>query len=126
MFFRVLKEKKVLKNYNVLDLTPVRMNEHIISDAGLVTILIPRYKSGIMNRLLEKQGRDKNFKLDLDDLGSVVWLGIDSEKKIRELCDILEEKFGDKAHPVEQRLVKFVSMLYQNELIRFKETAGIR
>ncbi len=122
MFFRVIKEKKVLKNYNVLDLTPVRINEHVLTDAGLVTILIPRYKSGFMNRMLEKQGRDKNFRLDLDELGSAVWLNIDSEKKIRELCDILEDKFGEKAHPVEQRLVKFISMLYQNELVRFRET----
>jgi hypothetical protein len=60
----------------------------------------------------------------LDELGSASWLAINGEKKVSEIADELEKKFGEKIHPVEERLTKFLSLLYNHKLILYKEIIG--
>jgi hypothetical protein len=47
-------------------------------------------------------------------------MSIDGTRKVREVGEKVKEKFGDKIEPRE-RLVKFVSMMFHNKIITFKE-----
>ncbi len=125
-FFKEIQEKKKLKGLNALELTPVRKQRELKRDGGLVTVLIPRFKWKPVHDLMVKNGRDPDFWLDLDEIGSEVWMSIDGKKKINEIGILLKEKFKENEKLLErvstdQNLVKFISMMYNNKIITFKE-----
>lgn len=125
-FFKEIQEKKKLKGLNALELTPVRKQRELKRDGELVTVLIPRFKWKPVHDLMVKNGRDPDFWLDLDEIGSEVWMSIDGKKKINEIGILLKEKFKENEKLLErvstdQNLVKFISMMYNNKIITFKE-----
>ncbi|KAB2908363.1 MAG: PqqD family protein [Ignavibacteriales bacterium] len=124
--FKDAKNRKKLKGIDALELTPVKMQRHITRDGNLITVLIPRFNWQPMHNLMVKNGRDPDFHLDLDEIGTEVWNTIDGEKKVSEIGKILKEKFKDNDTIIErvsndQSLVKFISMMFNNKLITFKE-----
>ena len=125
-FLKEARERKKLKGLNALELTPLRKQKHTTRDGGLITVLIPRFNWKPMHELMVKNGRDPDFWLDLDEIGSEVWVSIDGKRKVREIGVILKDKFQDNEKifervSTEQNLVKFVSMMYNNKIITFKE-----
>jgi len=125
-FLREIQERKKLKGVNALELTPLRKQKHTTREGGLITVLIPRFKWKPMHELMVKNGRDPDFWLDLDEIGSEVWMSIDGKLKVREIGEILKEKFQDNEKLIErvateQNLVKFISMMFNNKIITFKE-----
>jgi hypothetical protein len=115
------QRRKILKKTNFLDLTPVRMHTHALSEEGLVILLVPKFKNPKVAKFMIPPRRSDHFKIKLDELGSATWLEIDGERKIGEIADILTLKFGDKIQPVNERLSKFCTSLYDNRYIHFKE-----
>jgi exonuclease I len=85
-----------------------------------VVIIVPKFKSERMNRMILNK-RARNFKIHLDSLGSEVWLHIDGHTKVRDICNQLTEKLGDSIQPAEQRITKFLTMLYEARYISFLE-----
>lgn len=125
-FLKKAQERKKLKGLNALELTPVKKQRNIERDGGLITVLIPRFKWKPLHELMVKNGRDPDFWLDLDEIGSEVWMSIDGRLRVREIGDLLKEKFQDNEKLLErvstdQNLVKFISMMYNNKIITFKE-----
>ena len=59
--------------------------------------------------------------LHLDLPGSETWLQIDGVKTVHEICNELTTKLGDKIHPAEDRVTKFLSQLLKNKYISFPE-----
>lgn len=53
-------------------------------------------------------------KITLDEYGSWIFLQIDGEKNIKDIGDSLEEKFGDKVHPLYERLLLFLNHIEVN------------
>lgn len=49
--------------------------------------------------------------MHLDEMGSFVWPLIDGEKTILEIGKAVEERFGDEAKPLYERLVKYFQIL---------------
>jgi hypothetical protein len=117
---RKIINRKILKGRNALELTPVRVQSFETAENGIVTVLIPRFKWRFMHNYMEKNGRDPNFRLDLDETGSEVWKYIDGRRTISEIGEAVKVKLGEKIEP-EQRLVKFISMMYHHKIITFKE-----
>jgi len=116
--------RKILKTANYLDLTPVRnMNEEVDSN-NLVTVLIPKVTSKLAKKYFEPMLKSPIMKLKLDELGSASWLAINGKKKVSEIANELKEKFGEKVHPVEERVTKFLTVLYNQKLITFEEVKG--
>jgi len=125
-FLKEAQERKKLKGLNALELTPVKKQRETRRESGLVTVLIPRFKWKPVQDLMVKNGRDPDFWLDLDEIGSEVWLSIDGKKKVSEIGSLLQEKFKENEKILErvstdQNLVKFISMMYNNKIITFKE-----
>ncbi|MGK9477141.1 PqqD family protein [Melioribacter sp. OK-6-Me] len=113
--------QKIDKNY--LDLIPVRKVEYE-KDGNLVTLLIPKFTSNFATKFIMPRLKSKYIRLRLDELGSASWLEIDDNSKVAEICNRLRNKFGNKIEPVEERLTRFLTRLYVEKIISFKEIEG--
>lgn len=104
----------------MLELIPEKLQNFEVSDLGLVTILVPRTRSQFMLRLMDRLKRSPNITIELDEVGSAVWLAIDGKAQTSDICILLEQKFGDKFTQAPERVVRFLSGLYRNKHIAFK------
>lgn len=118
------ERRKILKNTSAFDLTPVKLIEHKIEENNLVTLLMPKVFNSIAKKIVEPRLKSRYINLKLDEIGSKVWLTIDGNKKVGVIAKELVEYFGDKINPVEDRLPKFLTQLYEQKFITFRELEG--
>lgn len=116
--FGLFKEKEEL---NYLEMTPLRSYNHELNESNLIDVLVPKFKSEFLRNLLVPSKRSPFIKANLDEFGSETWLLMDGENKVELIADKLNEKFGDRIHPVIGRLTTFLTQLYKNGFISFKE-----
>lgn len=77
---------------------------------GQVTLEIEN--KGVWNTLFQKILKKPRISyVHLDEMGSFVWPLIDGEKTILEIGKAVEERFGDEAKPLYERLVKYFQIL---------------
>ncbi len=119
MNFSFLKKKK-RNHINYLELTPFRKLEHIERDDGLVDVLVPKFKNEFFIGLIPP-GKSRHIRANLDEIGTSVWLLINGENKVLNISKTLQEKFGDRVEPVNDRVTNFLTQLYQNGFISFNE-----
>jgi len=110
---------KKSSNINYLELTPLTAKEFTYEN-GFVTILIPKFKNALFKSMIPKK-KSPYIKIKLDELGSGVWIAIDGIKKVENIVTELSEQFGEKIHPAEERIIKYLSELYGHKFIGFKE-----
>lgn len=118
------QRRKILKNANYLHLTPVRMMDYQTKEEGTVSILLPRFKSVFWREVYRNSKKGEYIHIHLDEIGSVIWLLIDGQKKVMKICDELNEMKAEKLQPVdetEKRVTQFLSMLFQERYISFRE-----
>jgi hypothetical protein len=114
------ERRKILKSTSMLALTPFRKIEHKVEEDGNITLLYPKFKNkGVSKYMLGN--RSPYIKMKLDELGTATWLLIDGKTRVEKIALELSEKFGEKINPVHDRLGKFLSQLYNNKYISFKE-----
>jgi hypothetical protein len=114
------QRRKILKQLNYMEATPIRKSNFETDEAGIVTLIVPKFKNVKFNTFFFHQ-RKRYFHIALDELGSTVWLHIDGEKNVASLCDKSLELLGEKIQPVHDRVTKFLTMLYEARYISFKE-----
>ena len=111
---------KAKQSKNYLDYVPVKNPEiqyHADSD-GIVTVEI-EWK-GFYHRIAQRFfHRPRVSDIRLDTYGSFVWLIIDDVSDVHQLSKKLEEKFPGMEKSL-SRLIKFLEILYDNHLIRWK------
>lgn len=115
------ERRKILKKTNYLELHPLKLHKEEVNEEKHVTILIPKFKNPFLVKYLVPKMKSPIIKLKLDELGSASWLQFDGKKSVGEIAAILTEKFGDKIQPVNERLTKFLTGLYEQKLITFTE-----
>lgn len=115
------ERRKILKGANYLELTPLRLHKEEVSEENLVTVLIPKFQNRFAVRFIVPKLKSQVFKLKLDELGSAVWLSLDGKKTVDQIAKQLLIKFGDKIEPVNERVTKFLTGLYEQRLITFQE-----
>lgn len=113
-----------LKNVNYLEVTPVRVLKEDVDENNLVTVLIPKVTNRFAKKYFEPMLKSSVIKLKLDEIGSASWLAIDGKKNVAEIAAELVQKFGDKIDPVEERLTKYLTTLYEQRFITFQEIKG--
>jgi hypothetical protein len=118
LFKKKIKDKTEV---NLWELIPVRKFDFEKSESELVTILIPKFTNKFLVQHLMPRLKYPFIKIKLDEIGSAVWLEIDGKKKVGEIAEILEQKFGDKIQPIEDRLSKFFTQLKLHRFIDFKK-----
>ncbi len=110
-----------MKNNNYLDKIPVRASglTWTMDQAGNVTLEVEN--KGLINRVFQKlAGKPRITYVHLDETGSFVWPLIDGQRSIYVLGDELEKRFGEKAHPLYERLVKYFGILDSYHFITWK------
>lgn len=116
-----MKKKKEVISHNYLEKIPSRP-AHIMWSAdenGMVTLDIEN--TGLMNRIAQKLFRKpKVSHIHLDEMGSFVWPLLDGENNIIELGRLVEERFGEKAKPLYERLAKYFQILDSYHFIEWK------
>ncbi len=109
-----------MKNKNYLEYIPIRNNIVWSTDEkGIVTLEIKN--TGIFNKIAQRLFlRPKISYVHLDSMGSFIFSLIDGERDILALGKALEDKFGDKAYPLYERLAIHIKTLNRCGFISFK------
>lgn len=115
-----MPKKKKNNKENYLDYIP-KKSQNIDweqKEDGLVQIII--YRNSVFEKIVRKLffTPDK-YKVDLDNLGSFIWLNIDGQKTIYEIGQLVKEKFKDDAEPLYERLIQFIQTLVNNKFAEF-------
>jgi len=115
------QRRALLKEANYLEVRPVRSYGETIDENNFVTVLIPKFKNRFAVRFILPYMQYKFFKVKLDEFGSAAWLLIDKKRNVGEIATELVKLFGEKIQPVEERLTKFFTGIYEQRLITFLE-----
>ena len=106
---------------NYLDRKPVR-NENLrwTVEDGKVTLEIDN--KGVWNRMAQLIFRKPKISyVHLDETGSFIWPLLNGERTILDIGKQVEEKFGDAANPLYERLVQYVRILESYHFINCRE-----
>ena len=100
---------------------PIRKIERYTADEnGIVTLEIEN--KGFFNRLAQKLFKKPKISyIHLDEMGSFVWPFIDGERDIAEIGKLVDEHFGEKAHPLYERLSKYFGILASYGFVGFSD-----
>ena len=123
-----LKRRKILKQSNFLDLRPVRILNHESREDGLINLMMPRFKNKYWSRMFQPRSRSEFITIKLDQSGSRTWMLIDGEISVLRICEKLMEQYPDDFTQTEEtgkRVTKFLSMLYEQRYITFREIEHI-
>jgi hypothetical protein len=115
------ERRKILKDANYLDLTPYHIFKSETDEKGLVTVLVPKFRNKLLQKLILPRLKSTHFKIKLDEIGSLAWQHIDGSKNVAKLSSELADILGDKIQPVHERLPKFLTSLYLEGYISFNE-----
>lgn len=114
-----LAKKMIRRKKNLLEMVPV-LKDNLKIDHENQRLIVPR--TNLIERFsvrFLKQPSER--KIQLDDLGFFVIRHIDGKSTVLELANVVETKLGDKASPVLERLVTFLSILESYDWLKWKE-----
>lgn len=115
-----MKKKVISENY--LERRPMRKDglRWAHDDNGMVTLEIDN--TGVMNKIAQKLFKKPPISyVHLDETGSFLWPMLDGERSITELGKEVDEKFGDAAQPLYERLAKYFQILDSYNFIEWKQ-----
>lgn len=89
------------------------------SEKNLAVLLVPRFRRGPLKKWLQPRLKRPFMRVTLDEIGSLVWENCDGKKTVRDIGKILEDRFGERVRPVEDRLRLFFNTLYKSQFIQY-------
>jgi len=101
-------------------LIPVRTVDWIKDEEGKIILLKPKYRSPFLKKHLLPRMKKPDFKVNLDEIGSYLWILIDGEKNVDQIAQLFKQQFGERVEPLYDRLSKFLMNLEKNRFIKFK------
>lgn len=110
------------KSDNFLERKPLRTEgiEWKKDSEGKITLEIQN--KGFFNRLAQKFFKKPPVSyVHLDELGSFVWPLADGNLTIVEIGEMVEEAFGEKSHPLYERLAKYFKILESYGFIKYNK-----
>ena len=99
---------------------PVRNCKHELNE-NLVTVLYKKEKLTFIEKTFFKKQSAKPHKIDLDEIGSFIWLTIDGKKNVGEIAKIANEHFGEKIEPANERTELFINQMHKNKFVSLFE-----
>jgi len=115
------QRRKVLKGVNYLELTPLRRYGFEQDEQKIVTILVPRFENKVLKNISGSIKKTQFVNFKLDTTGSQTWLLISGEATVQDICNELKAIMGEGFVECEERVSKFLTQLYLNKFISFKE-----
>ncbi len=112
---------KKVKDENYLERIPMRNEKYNWTEKdGIVTLEIEN--KGIFNKVCQLILRKPKISyVHLDETGSFIWPLLDGEKSITDLGKDVDAHFGEKAHPLYERLAKYFQILESYGFITWKK-----
>jgi len=83
-----------------------------------------RFKHPVWKRALQPHWKQEFIRIHLDEIGSAIWLQIDGIINVNEICNRVQASLPEKLNPpgeTEKRITQFLSLLYQQRYITFRE-----
>jgi hypothetical protein len=111
---------KLKKTSELMQCYPVRLLEWDEDETGMIVIRKPKFNSDWAMKLFNPILKSKEFKINLDELGSVVWKYCDGKKSVDEIGMLLAKHFGPDIEPIYDRLTKFIMQLYRGKFIEIR------
>lgn len=88
--------------------------EYEVDKDNIVTVL-EKQEHKVQNFFRKLKFKIPEYKkTSLDEYGSCIFLLIDGKKTVKDIGEDLEEKFGDKVHPLYERLLLFLNHIEVN------------
>lgn len=88
--------------------------EYEVDKDNIVTILEKQDRK-VQNFFRKLKFRIPQYKrISMDEYGGYVFLQIDGKKTVKDIGENLEAKYGDKAHPLYERLLLFLNHIDVN------------
>ncbi len=115
-----MKKKKNREAENYLDRIPARADsiEWRCDEEGMVTLQIEN--TGWANYLAQLLFKRPKFSyIHLDEMGSFLWPLLNGEEDITALGKRVEERFGEEAHPLYERLAEYFRILDSYHFIKW-------
>lgn len=105
------KKKHIIpENYLLRTPVPKEGMEWKQEEDGSVTLMVEN--TGWANRIAQTLFKRPKFsQIHLDATGSFLWPLLDGEKDITALGKLVDEKFGEEAHPLYERLARYFEIL---------------
>ncbi len=107
-----MKQKNKVQSENYLERIPKRPDgmEWTADEQGIVTLQVEN--KGWVNRMAQKLFKKPRISyIHLDAMGSFIWPLLDGEKRIMDLGEAVDERFGEEAKPLYERLAKYFQIL---------------
>ena len=115
-----MKKKKIVISKNYLKKIPARPDGLGWSkdDEGIVSLEIENkgWANKIAQKLLKKP---KITYVHLDTMGSFIWPLMDGEMDIIRIGELVEEHFGEEAHPLYERLARYFQILDSYHFVKW-------
>ncbi|MBQ7034491.1 MAG: PqqD family protein [Clostridia bacterium] len=115
-----MKNKKSEAVGNYLDRIPARLDsiQWRTDEEGKVTLQIEN--TGWANYLAQLLFKRPRYSyIHLDEMGSFLWPLLDGEQDLTALGKLVEERFGEAAHPLYERLAEYFRILDSYHFIKW-------
>ncbi len=104
-------------NNDILTTYPVRKCE-FINNEGKITVLFKKEKLNFFEKLFSSGWGNKPQKIDLDEIGSFIWLLCDGTKTVEDIIKMAKNEFSDKIEPADQRVPLFINQMANTKLVQ--------
>lgn len=108
------------KDDNLLDLIPEKDCQWGTVDDGRTYLEVPRFRNAFFKKIASRLGKTDQVKIFFDEIGAASWRLIDGRRTVQEIGSLLEKEMGESVRPVYDRLSQFISILFRNKFIVFK------
>ncbi len=112
------------KDKNLLTLIPIRIREFEMEGEKAV-ILLPRFSSGWPARHIQPRLKKPNMKVQLDEIGTLVWQLIDGHRTVMDIAEEVEKQFGERVNPPHKRVGMFVTMMKNEGMITLRDPEDV-
>ncbi|UCH89285.1 MAG: PqqD family protein [Thermoplasmata archaeon] len=110
------KIQKILQAY------PVRNPVAWHKERGVAVIIFKKNLTRFEQSLQRRIGGPMSIRRTLDEKGTIIWELCDGRHRIKDICDVMDEKYQEDIEPVFEYVHKVLLMLLERGLIHLEPT----
>lgn len=115
-----MRDQNMERIQAVLSMKPIRADVRWEYRDNLAVITIKKNFSKFEKFLHRIIKGPEELRIPLDRYGTTVWGLCDGAHTIKQICDVLWERYHEEIEPVEKRVPQFIAMLRARGLIYFE------
>ncbi len=122
MFGLGSKRPAAWEGRSTAELIPCRRIAHETTPEGGLRLLEPRFKSGLLGRLLQPRlpAERAHVHVTLDERGRFLWLNMNGQRTVAELASLFVEQFPDDAEQAADRVWRYVAVMEHHGFLAFE------